>query len=140
MTHFRLVLVFGASAALGLLRPRPPGAAAGGATTLAQTPVTGRLADGGTFHGRLTLQALRFDEGGELVAIGVLSGTATPAAGRTTKMPNSPLCHSMRPLKKKAMAFRPAPAEPGRGPAWRCASVEAPARQTPGVPPHTPGR
>lgn len=75
MTRFLLLLVFGASAALGLL---------------ARTPVTGRLADGGTFHGRLTLQALRFDEGGELVAIGVLSGTATPAAGHTTKMPARP--------------------------------------------------
>src|SRR6266705_6229633 len=58
--------------------------------TLAQTPVTGRLADGGTFHGRLTLQALRFDAAGELVATGVLSGTAVPAAGRPTKVPARP--------------------------------------------------
>src|SRR5262244_4088702 len=55
--------------------------------TLAQMPVTGRLADGGTFHGRLTLQALRFDEDGHIVATGVLAGTATPAAGRTTQVP-----------------------------------------------------
>ena len=55
--------------------------------TLLQTPVTGRLADGGTFHGRLTLQALRLDEAGHLVATGVLSGTATPAVGRATKVP-----------------------------------------------------
>jgi hypothetical protein len=54
--------------------------------TLAQTPVSGRLADGGTFHGRLTLQALRLDEAGQLIATGVLSGTATPAAGRATKI------------------------------------------------------
>ena len=90
MTRCLLLLVFGVSAALGLLLPRPPGAAAGVATTLAQTPVTGRLADGGTFHGRLTLQALRFDEAGALVARGVLSGTATPAAGRTTQVPARP--------------------------------------------------
>jgi hypothetical protein len=90
MTRFLLSLVFGGSAALGLLLPRPPGAAAAVATTLAQTPVTGRLADGGTFRGRLTLQALRFDEDGALVAIGVLSGTATPAAGGTTKVPARP--------------------------------------------------
>ena len=49
--------------------------------------MTGRLADGGTFQGRLTLQALRRDEAGQLVATGVLSGTATPAAGRAAKVP-----------------------------------------------------
>jgi hypothetical protein len=49
--------------------------------------VTGHLADGGTFHGWLTLQALRLDEAGQLVATGVLAGTATPAAGRATKVP-----------------------------------------------------
>ena len=87
MTRFLLSMVLGVSAALGLLLPLPLGEAAGVAKTLAQTPVTGRLADGGTFQGRLTLQALRFDEAGELVAIGVLAGTATPATGRTTKVP-----------------------------------------------------
>jgi hypothetical protein len=71
----------------GLLLPLPLSEAAGVAKTLAQTPVTGRLADGGTFQGRLTLQALRFDEDGPIVATGILSGTATPAAGRTTKVP-----------------------------------------------------
>ena len=87
MTRFLLFVVLGVSAALGLLRPLPLGEAASVAKTLAQTPVTGRLADGGTFQGRLTLQALRFDEAGELVATGVLAGTATPAAGRTMKVP-----------------------------------------------------
>src|SRR2546428_3748000 len=33
-------------------RPLPPSEAHVVAKTLAQTPVTGRLADGGTFHGR----------------------------------------------------------------------------------------
>jgi hypothetical protein len=87
MTRFLLSMILGVSAALGLLFPLPLGEAAVVAKTLAQTPVTGRLADGGTFQGRLTLQALRFDEAGELVATGVLSGTATPAAGRTMKVP-----------------------------------------------------
>jgi len=86
MTRFLLSVVLGVSAALGLLLPLPPGEAAVVAKTLAQMPVTGRLADGGTFHGRLTLQALRLDEAGQLVATGVLSGTATPAAGRATKI------------------------------------------------------
>jgi len=87
MTRFLLSLVLGVSVVLGLLHPLPLGEAAGIAKTLAQTPVTGRLTDGGTFHGRLTLQALRFDEDGQIVATGVLAGTATPAAGRTTKVP-----------------------------------------------------
>ena len=67
MTRFLLFVVLGISTALGLLCPLPLGEAASVAKTLAQTPVTGRLADGGTFQGRLTLQALRFDEAGELV-------------------------------------------------------------------------
>jgi hypothetical protein len=87
MTHFLLSVVLGVSTALGLLLPLPPGEAAVVAKTLAQTPVTGRLADGGTFHGWLTLQALTLDEAGQLIATGVLSGTATPAAGRATKVP-----------------------------------------------------
>ena len=87
MTRFLLSMVLGVSTALGLLLPLPPGEASGVAKTLAQMPVTGRLADGGTFQGWLTLQALRFDEDGHLVATGILAGTATPAAGRTTKVP-----------------------------------------------------
>ena len=87
MTRFLLSILLGVSAALGLLLPLPLGETAVVAKTLAQTPVTGRLADGGTFQGRLTLQALRFDEAGQLVATGVLSGTAMPAAGRATKVP-----------------------------------------------------
>ena len=83
MTRFLLSMVLGVSTALGLLLPLPLSEAAGVAKTLAQTPVTGRLADGGTFQGRLTLQALRFDEDGHMVATGILSGTATPAAGRS---------------------------------------------------------
>ncbi len=53
-------------------------------------PVTGRLADGGTFHGRLTVQAVTVDADGQLVAAGVLSGTATPTAGRPAKVPARP--------------------------------------------------
>jgi len=86
MTRFLLSVVLGMSTALGLLLPLPPGETAVVTKTLAQTPVTGRLADGGAFQGRLTLQALRFDEAGQLVATGVLSGTATPAVGRATKV------------------------------------------------------
>jgi hypothetical protein len=84
MTHFLPSVVFGVSASLRLLLPL--GEASIVAKSLAQMPVTGRLSDGGTFQGRLTLQALRLDAEGQLVATGVLSGAATPAAGRTTKI------------------------------------------------------
>lgn len=87
MTRFLFTITLGVIAGMGLLRPLPQGEASVVAKTLAQTPVSGRLADGGTFYGRLTLQALRLDETGQLVAIGVLSGTATPAVGRTVKVP-----------------------------------------------------
>ena len=87
MTRFLLSRILRVSAALGLLLTPPHSEATVVAKTLVQTPVTGHLADGGAFHGRLTLQALRFDEAGHLVATGVLAGTATPAAGRATKVP-----------------------------------------------------
>src|SRR6266853_827352 len=85
--HFLLSIALGVSAGLWLLLPLPLGEAAVVAKTLAQTPVTGRLADGGTFQGWLMLQALTLDEAGHLVATGVLSGTARPAVGRATKVP-----------------------------------------------------
>jgi hypothetical protein len=83
--HFRSLLL-GVTTMVSLLLPLWPSEAYVVTRTLAQTPVSGRLADGGTFHGRLTVQALTVDEAGQLVATGVLSGTATPAAGRATKI------------------------------------------------------
>ena len=83
-------LVLGIMAGLGLLLPLPQGEAYVVTQTLTQTPVTGRLADGGTFHGRLTIQTLTVDEDGQLAATGVLTGTALPAAGRATKVPPRP--------------------------------------------------
>jgi len=83
-------LVLGIMAGLGLLLPLPQGEAYVVTQTLTQTPVTGRLADGGTFHGRLTIQTLTIDEDGQLAATGVLTGTALPAAGRATKVPPRP--------------------------------------------------
>jgi hypothetical protein len=64
MTPFLLAIVLGVRAALGLLLPLPPGEAAVLTKTLAQTPVTGRLANGGTFHGRLTVQTVTVDTDG----------------------------------------------------------------------------
>ena len=83
-------LVLGIMAGLGLLLPLQQGEAYVVTQTLTQTPVTGRLADGGTFHGRLTVQTLTVDEDGQLAATGVLTGTALPAAGRATKVPPRP--------------------------------------------------
>ena len=93
MTRFLLSMVLGVSTALGLLLPLPLSEAAGVAQTLAQTPVTGRLADGGTFQGWLTLQALRFDEAGELVATGVLSGHRHARCGPPNKGASAPVYH-----------------------------------------------
>ena len=83
-------LVLGIMAGLGLLLPLQQSEAYVVTQTLTQTPVTGRLADGGTFHGRLTIQTLTVDEDGQLAATGVLTGTALPAAGRATKVPPRP--------------------------------------------------
>jgi hypothetical protein len=83
-------LVLGIMAGLGLLLPLQQGEAYVVTPTLTQTPVTGRLADGGTFQGRLTIQTLTVDEDGQLAATGVLTGTALPAAGRATKVPPRP--------------------------------------------------
>jgi len=58
--------------------------------TLTQTPVTGRLATGGTFHGRLTIHAFTIDEDGQLAATGILTGTATTAPRTATKIPPRP--------------------------------------------------
>ena len=87
-------LVLGIMAGLGLLLPLQQGEAYVVTQTLTQTPVTGRLADGGTFHGRLTIQTLTVDEDGQLAATGVLTGTALSVAGRATKVPPRPFSTS----------------------------------------------
>ena len=87
-------LVLGIMAGLGLLLPLPQGEAYVVTQTLTQTPVTGRLADGGTFHGRLTIQTLTVDDDGQLAATGVLTGTALSVAGRATKVPPRPFSTS----------------------------------------------
>lgn len=70
-------------------RPLPPaaGEAAGPMPPLHRAPVTGRLADGGTFRGQLTLEALAVDDDGPLRATGALTGTARPTAGRPVTLP-----------------------------------------------------
>lgn len=70
-----LLLLLGSSEAFGDKHP------------LQQLPVTGRLADGGTFTGRLTVQELMTDDRGQLAASGVLTGTAVPQTGTATKIP-----------------------------------------------------
>jgi len=55
--------------------------------TLTQVPVTGRLPQGGTFQGRLTIQTLIADEFGQLSATGVLTGTAVTPPRTATKIP-----------------------------------------------------
>ena len=87
MARCLLSRVLGIMAGLGLLFSLQQGEAYVVTQTLTQTPVTGRLADGGAFHGQLTVQTLTVDEDGQLAATGVLTGTALLATGRTTKVP-----------------------------------------------------
>jgi hypothetical protein len=76
---------------LAALVGRPLLSAAGEAAApippLHRVPVTGRLADGGTFRGQLTLEALTVDDDGPLRATGALTGTARPTAGRPITLP-----------------------------------------------------
>jgi hypothetical protein len=54
---------------------------------LTKVPVTGRLPQGGTFQGRLTVQTLAADEFGQLSATGILTGTAVTTPRTATKIP-----------------------------------------------------
>jgi hypothetical protein len=54
---------------------------------LTQMPVTGRLEQGGTFAGWLTVEELTINDLGRLAATGVLAGTATSKAGNATPIP-----------------------------------------------------
>jgi len=87
MTRYARTLMLGMMAGLGLLLPLPQGEAAVVTPTITRTPVSGRLADGGTFRGRLTVQMVTVDADGQLTATGVLTGTARPAAGHATTVP-----------------------------------------------------
>jgi len=71
----------------GGLVPVPDGAAYVVTTTLTQTPVTGQLADGSPFHGRLTVHALTVEASGQLAVTGVLTGTVTIAPGKARPLP-----------------------------------------------------
>jgi hypothetical protein len=56
----------------------------GGPHLLRHLPVTGGLADGGTFAGHLTVEALTVTDRGHLAATGVLTGTAARQRGTVT--------------------------------------------------------
>jgi len=71
----------------GGLVPVPDGAAYVVTTTLTQTPVTGQLADGRPFHGRLTVHVLTVEGSGHLMVTGVLTGTVTTAPGKARLLP-----------------------------------------------------
>ena len=90
MTRPLLSWFLGVPALVGLMLSPTHGEAYRVTTTLTQTPVTGQLASGGTFHGRLTLHDVTVDAQGQLTATGLLTGTATPALGATTAVPPHP--------------------------------------------------
>ena len=64
----------------------PPGLAKPGrAALLTDVPVTGALSDGGTFVGTFTAKRIDYDEATKsLVMTGILTGTATTAAGQVS--------------------------------------------------------
>jgi hypothetical protein len=87
MKRLRMVVVLVLTSVVGLMLPLEHSEAFVVKNTLKQMPVTGRLADGGTFAGRLTVQALTINDLGQLSATGVLTGTAIPQTGTVTKVP-----------------------------------------------------
>ena len=70
-----------------LVLPLGLGAATREKHTLQNLPVTGQLADGGKFTGQLTIMAFTVDDLGQLAATGVLTGTAIPQTGTSTRLP-----------------------------------------------------
>ena len=93
MKRLRMVAVLVLTSVVGLVLPLEYSEAREAfavKNTLKQMPVTGRLADGGTFAGRLTVQALTINDLGQLSATGVLTGTAMPQTGTVTKVPPRP--------------------------------------------------
>lgn len=89
MTHrlgFVALLVALCSAILIL--PFSASAAPQRANLLENIPVTGTLADGGTFEGVLSVTNLAYEDG-QLLASGTLSGTATSATGTVTEITQS---------------------------------------------------
>jgi len=92
MTRFLLWLVFGASAALGLAAPAAAWRGRGRHDD-PRADARDRPPGGwGHLSRRLTLQALRFDEAGELVAIGVLAARSRPLGAARRKC-GAPVYH-----------------------------------------------
>lgn len=90
MTRHRLFSLLVVTALVGLLLPFGFGEAHIVTKTLTQTLVTGQLADGSTFRGRLTVRELTIDEDGHLTATGVLTGKVTTAPGTATTIAPRP--------------------------------------------------
>ena len=89
MRHPMLSLLLIVTAVGALMVPLRQSAASTVTQTLTQTPVTGRLAEGGTFAGQLTVHTVALDDEGQLVATGSLSGTVAPASGVAIALPLS---------------------------------------------------
>lgn len=90
MQRYVIVLLLVLTVLGGSVLPRKDSEAFVVTSTLHQVPVTGHLAAGGTFHGRLTVQAVTVDESGQLVAAGVLTGKASLVPRTATKIPPRP--------------------------------------------------
>ena len=73
--------------AVGVVLPLRPSEAVEGKHVLTQMPVEGHITPGGTFAGRLTVEALTVNDLGQLAVTSVLTGTATSETGRATPLP-----------------------------------------------------
>jgi hypothetical protein len=73
--------------AVGYAVPLGHSEVVGAKRVLTQMPVIGRLEQGGTFAGWLTVEELTINDLGQLAATGVLAGTATSKAGNATPIP-----------------------------------------------------
>lgn len=70
-------------------------------TALKHTPVTGSLASGGTFQGRLSVHALRVTPSGDLTALARVSGQASTAPGVVQAVPSQPVTASVLQLDRR---------------------------------------
>jgi hypothetical protein len=84
MTRHNMFWLLVVLAVTMLVLPRGLCAATGEKQTLQDLPVTGQLAHGGRFTGRLTIAAFTVDDLGQLAATGTLAGTVVHQTGTTT--------------------------------------------------------
>lgn len=85
MKRFSIAALIGILS-LALIMPATVAASSHQGGLLTDVPVTGTLADGGTFEGLLSITGVSLNAARQLVFEGVLNGTATSAGGTVTQI------------------------------------------------------